>query len=88
MVAEQLLLQLPEELVRRFRRVVPSGKRSLFMQHLPKQALPDDRQDDDPLYRVGLAVEQDERLAAEVTEWETAMAGDGLTGLPPFRSRI
>ena len=43
-------------------------------------------QDDDPLYRVGLAVERDERLAAEMAAWETATAGDGLADLPPFRS--
>ena len=56
------------------------------MQHLREQALPEDGQDDDPLFRVGLAVEHDERLAAEMAKWEAAMAGDGLADLPPFRS--
>ena len=85
MATEQLLLRLPEELVQRFRRIVPSRERSAFVRHLLEQALPEDGQDDDPLYRVGLAVEQDERLGAEMAEWEEAMAGDGLADLPPFR---
>ena len=36
-----------------------------------------DAGEDDPLYRAALAVEQDERLAAEMAEWDAAV-GDGL----------
>ena len=34
--------------------------------------------DDDPLYRAALAVEQDARLVAEMAEWEVATVADGL----------
>ena len=34
--------------------------------------------DSDPLYQAALAVEQDEALAAEMTQWERAMLGDGI----------
>jgi hypothetical protein len=78
MATEQVLLRLPEPLVRRFRRAIPSRDRSAFVQRLLEQALPAEDGDDDPLYRAGLAVEQDERLAAEMAEWEAATIGDGL----------
>jgi hypothetical protein len=35
------------------------------------------RDDDDPLYRAALAVEQDARLSAEMAEWD-CLAADGL----------
>jgi hypothetical protein len=37
MATELLLLRLPEEPVRRFRRSLPSRERSLFVQHLLEQ---------------------------------------------------
>jgi hypothetical protein len=77
MPTEQLLLRLPEELVRRFRRAVPSRERSQFVQHLLEQALPA-ADDDDPLYRAALAVEQDAKLKAEMAEWEAATLEDGF----------
>jgi hypothetical protein len=44
-----------------------------------EQALPPDEvSDSDPLYRAAVAVEQDEALAAEMAEWETATIDDGL----------
>jgi hypothetical protein len=49
MAAEQLLLRLPEELVRRFRRAVSGRQRSLFVQNFLAQALPPLDSDDDPL---------------------------------------
>lgn len=79
MPTEQLLLRLPEELVRRFRRAVPSRERSLFVQHLLEQALSRADDDDDPLYLAALAAEQDAKLNAEMAEWETATAADGLS---------
>jgi hypothetical protein len=33
---------------------------------------------DDPLYRAAIAVERDERLAAEMAEWEASAVADGL----------
>lgn len=34
--------------------------------------------DDDPLYEITLAVEEDEELASEMAEWEAATIADGL----------
>jgi hypothetical protein len=78
MATEQLLLRLPDELVRRFRRTVPSRERSLFVQHLLEQALAREGSDDDPLYQAALEVERDTQLNAEMDEWESATLNDGL----------
>ena len=79
MATEQLLLRLPEELVRKFRRIVPERQRSAFVRALLEQALTVDPDDDaDPLYLAALAVEQDNRLTAEMAEWQEATVSDGL----------
>ena len=75
---QQLLVRLPEDLVRRLKRRVAARKRSAFVQQLLEQALPPDEGEDDPLYQAALDVERDERLAAEMAEWDAAV-GDGLT---------
>jgi hypothetical protein len=82
MPSEQLLIRLPDDLLRRLKQAVPSRKRSAFVQQLIEQALP---ADDDPLYRAALTVEQDEQLAREMAEWEVATSNDGLTD--PRRNR-
>ncbi len=87
MPTEQLLLRLPDDLVRRFKRRVPSRRRSAFVQHLLEQALPSEQGDDDPLYQAALAVEQDARLAAEMAEWEAATVADGLRPAHPRARR-
>ena len=43
--------------------------------------------DDDPLYQVALAVEQDARVAAEMAEWEAATVADGLRPAHPRARR-
>ena len=79
MMTQQILLRLPEDLARRFKRAVAPRERSKFVQRLLEQALPlDEVSDSDPLYRAALAVEQDEALAAEMAEWETATIDDGF----------
>jgi hypothetical protein len=78
MPTEQLLLRLPEDLARRFRRAVPNRERSLFVRQLLERALPPEDSDDDPLYRAALEVERDTKLNAEMAEWETATLEDGL----------
>jgi hypothetical protein len=80
-MTEQLLVRLPEELVRRFKRAVAPRQRSKFIERLLEQAPPPDDVDDlDPLYQAALAVECDEALAAEMAEWEGATIDDGSTG--------
>ena len=79
MPTEQLLLRLPEELVRKFRRAVPQRQRSAFVCSLLERALAAQADDDtDPLYLAALAVEQDHRLSAEMTDWQEATIADGL----------
>lgn len=86
-MTEQLLVRLPEALVRRFKRAVAPRRRSSFIAALLEEALPpDDAGDDDPLYQAALAVEQDDALAAEMSEWEAATIGDGLTHDPSGRT--
>ena len=83
MSTQQVLVHLPEELVRRFRRTVAPRQRSKFIERLLEEALPTDEvSDNDPLYQAALAVEQDEALAAEMAEWEGAMLGDGIIAEP------
>jgi metal-responsive CopG/Arc/MetJ family transcriptional regulator len=79
MMTQQVLVRLPEDLVKRFKRAVAPRQRSKFVQQLLEQALPaDEVSDRDPLYQAALAVEQDEALAAEMAEWGTTMVEDGL----------
>lgn len=79
MTTQQLLLRLPEDLVRRFKLTVAPRERSKFVQRLLEQALPPDEvSDSGPLYRVALAVERDEALVEEMVEWETASIAEGL----------
>lgn len=40
MPTEQLLLRLPDDLVRRFKPIVPARERSAFVRQLLEQALP------------------------------------------------
>lgn len=83
MATQQLLVRLPEDLVRRLRRRVPARQRSDFVRVLIEQALPPD-DDSDPLYQAALATERDEVLADEMREWDVTV-GDGLD--PPNDDR-
>ena len=79
MSTTQLLIHLPDELVRRFKRNVSVRQRSKFIQRLLEEALPpEDGSDDDPLYQAALAVEREHELATEMAEWETATIDDGF----------
>jgi hypothetical protein len=83
MATQQLLLHLPEDLVRRLKRSVPARQRSKFIQDLLEQALPPDGVvEDDPLYLAALAVERDEALTAEMNEWGTVTVADGAAPAP------
>lgn len=77
MTTQQLLIRLPDALARRLKRRIPPRARSAFIQRLLEQALPADAGADDPLYQAALTVERDERLTAEMTEWD-ATIDDGL----------
>ena len=77
MATQQLLIRIPEELAQRLRRRIPARGRSAFVQRLLEEALPADDGEKDPLYLAALAVEQDQRLGTEMTDWDAAI-GDGL----------
>ena len=86
MATTQLLIHLPDTLVRRFKRNVSVRQRSKFIQRLLEDALPsDDGGDDDPLYQTALAVEKEHALAAEMAAWEVATIDDGLEEPPDKR---
>lgn len=73
----QLLVRLPDEVVRRLRNHVPARQRSAFVQKALECALPPDEGDDDPLHKAALAVEQDDALALLTADWDVTIA-DGL----------
>ena len=83
MSTTQMLIRLPDELARRFKRSVLPRQRSKFIQRLLEEALPLENGDDDPLYRAAMAVEKEEALAAEMDEWETATIEDGFSNSSP-----
>ncbi len=78
MATEQLLLRLPDDLVRRFKEAVPARERSAFVRQLLEQALPPADGANDALYLTAMAVEQDMALGEEMAAWEAATIGDGL----------
>lgn len=73
----QMLFHIPDALVARFRQAVPPRQRSAFVAKLIEQALP---AEDDPLYQVALAVEQDSALNAEMREWREGLIAGGIRG--------
>jgi metal-responsive CopG/Arc/MetJ family transcriptional regulator len=82
----QILIRLPDPLVRRFKRNIPTRQRSKFIQQLLEDALPpEDGGDEDPLYQAALAVEKEHELAAEMAEWEIATIDDGFDDPPKRR---
>lgn len=85
MATSQLLIRLPDELVKRFKRSVSARRRSRFIQRLLEEALPPaDSDDDDPLYHAALAVEHEHELAAEMAEWDATIE-DGFSDGGPRR---
>jgi predicted transcriptional regulator len=85
MSTTQLLIRLPDELAKRLKRNVSPRQRSKFIQRLLEEALPPEDGDDDPLYRVAMAVEKEKALGGEMDEWETATIADGLASGNPRR---
>lgn len=73
----QILLHLPDELAERFKQAIPARQRSAFVAGLLEQALPEE---EDPLYRIALEVEQDAALNAEMREWREGLVADGIRG--------
>ena len=86
MSTTQVLIRLPDALVKRFKRNVSVRQRSKFIQRLLEDALPqEDGGNDDPLYQAALAVEEEHALAAGMAEWEIATIDDGREDPPKKR---
>lgn len=73
----QMLLHIPDSLAERFKQAIPTRQRSAFVAGLLEKALPEE---DDPLYRIALEVEQDAALSAEMREWREGLVADGIRG--------
>lgn len=79
MSTTQVLIHLPDQLVRRCKRHISLRQRSRFIQRLLEDALPPEvGGDDNPLYQAALALEKEDELASEIAEWEAATIEDGL----------
>ena len=77
--------RLPDDLVRRFKQIVPVGERSAFVRQLLEHALPSVDGDNDPQYLAALVVEQDTTLGEKMAEWEaTTSAMVGSRPLSPI----
>jgi hypothetical protein len=63
MPTDQLLLRLPQDLIRKFRQNIPDRQRSAFVRGLLEKALEVYDDHGDPLYKTALGVEQDGALA-------------------------
>jgi len=70
MSTTQVLIHLPDQLVRRCKRHISLRQRSRFIQRLLEDALPlEVGGDDNPLYQAALALEKEHELASEMAEW-------------------
>ena len=79
MSTTQVLIHLPDQLVRRCKRRISVRQRSRFIQRLVEDALPPEvGGDDNPLYQAALALEKEHELASEMPEWKAATIEDGL----------
>lgn len=74
----QMLFYIPDPVAERFKQAVPSRQRSAFIAKLLEDALPEE--DDDPLYKIALEVEQDAALNMEMSEWRNGLIADGIRG--------
>lgn len=70
----QILAHIPDDLAARFKAAVPARQRSAFIADLLRKALPEE---EDALYHLAMAVEQDQALNESLQDWDAAIA-DGL----------
>lgn len=70
----QILAHIPDDLAARFKAAVPARQRSAFIADLLRKALPEE---EDALYQLAMAVEQDQSLNEGLKDWDAVVA-DGL----------
>ena len=78
----QLLIRLPDDLAARMRQRIAPRQRSAFVQRLIEDALKGETEENDPLYLIALAVEQDGAVAEDMATWDET-SGDGLDESTP-----
>lgn len=86
MTMKKILIHLPDTLLRRLKRRIPRRPRSAFIQRLLEQAPPSDESEGNLLYQTALEVEHDERLTAEMSDWDATIddhAGPEAGTAPP-----
>ncbi|HPN98933.1 MAG TPA: hypothetical protein PLX88_10165 [Syntrophorhabdaceae bacterium] len=71
---EKILVSLPNDLVKRMRTVIPARKRSQVINDLLEREIV---RREEVLFQCALAVEKDEALNQEMTDWDIT-AGDGI----------
>ena len=71
---ETILVSLPNDLVKRMRTVIPARKRSQVINDLLEREIV---RREEVLFQCALAVEKDEALNQEMTDWDIT-AGDGI----------
>ncbi|HOS06485.1 MAG TPA: hypothetical protein PLA81_09205 [Syntrophorhabdaceae bacterium] len=71
---EKILVSLPNDLVKRMRTVIPARKRSQVINDLLEREI---ARREEVLFQCALAVEKDEALNQEMTDWDIT-AGDGI----------
>ena len=71
---EKILVSLPNDLVKRMRTVIPARKRSQVINELLEREI---ARREEVLFQCALAVEKDEALNQEMTDWDIT-AGDGI----------
>ncbi|HAA03082.1 MAG TPA: hypothetical protein DCZ69_10715 [Syntrophobacteraceae bacterium] len=74
----KVLISLPDELCSRMRATIPQRQRSKVIADLVRGEVERREQE---LYQVALAVERDEKLNAEMAEWEVTTS-DGIEAEP------
>ena len=71
---EKILVSLPDDLLRRMKTVIPARKRSQVIKELLEAEI---EKREKELFECAQAVEKDDALNREMTEWDTT-AGDGI----------
>jgi hypothetical protein len=77
MPTEQLLVRLPEDLIRKFRRNVPDRKRSAFVRALLEKALEVHEGLGDPAMHMPDCADHDDHSGIETTALQHATAAGG-----------
>jgi len=71
---EKILVSLPDDLLRRMKTVIPARKRSQVVKELLEAEI---EKREKELFECAQAVEKDDALNREMTEWDTT-TGDGI----------